>query len=79
MHQRDYLLRLIQQTGQMPIRLRSRLLGRQASAEEVERPLLSVARSTGFDLGWCGESTPDGQGESAGCVTATSPRTSPNS
>ena len=50
MAQRDYILRLIEQMGQMLIELRNQILGRAASPKDVADGLERVAAQTGIDL-----------------------------
>ncbi|MBI4539602.1 MAG: hypothetical protein HY704_08870 [Gemmatimonadetes bacterium] len=50
MHQRDYLLRMIEQAGEVLIRLRNRILGRVGTAAEIDRQLRSAALNVGLDL-----------------------------
>ena len=50
MHQRDYILRLIEQMGGMLAQLRRRILGRGTAPELVDQELASVASRSGFDL-----------------------------
>lgn len=59
MAQRDYILRLIEQMGQMLIALRNRMLGRRATPEEVSSALDTVAGQTGIDLGLARSATPE--------------------
>lgn len=49
MHSRDYILRMIEQIGQVLIRLRQMIL-EGAPAEEIDRELRSTARGMGLDL-----------------------------
>jgi hypothetical protein len=57
--QRDYILRVIEQAGQMLIALRNRILGRALSDSQIEEELQSVARTTGFDLDLARSASPD--------------------
>ena len=50
MEQRDYVLREIERLGYLLARLRDRILGRIASAEELRAELHGAARSLGVDL-----------------------------
>lgn len=59
MHQRDYILRLIEQAGAVLIRLRNMILGRSSSATEVDRQLRLAAGFVGLDLGIARVATPD--------------------
>ncbi|MBI4544275.1 MAG: hypothetical protein HY703_03670 [Gemmatimonadetes bacterium] len=59
MDRRDYILRLIEQIGQMLIALRKMIVGRSASAQEVEAELKSVAARVGLDLEIARLATPE--------------------
>ena len=50
MAQTDYILRMIEQMGQMLAALRRVILGKSASAEVIADRLASAAREGGFDL-----------------------------
>lgn len=50
MAEKDYLLRLIEQVGQMLVELRRRLLGGSAEPGEAETRLQEVAGRAGLDL-----------------------------
>ena len=49
-HQRDYILRLIEQIGEVLVELRNRILGRKAATSEVDAELSGVAGRAGLDL-----------------------------
>ena len=59
MAQRDYILRLIEQMGQMLIQLRNQILGRTASPKAVADGLERVAAQTGIDLTLARSATPE--------------------
>lgn len=59
MAERDYILRLIEQMGQLLISVRNRMLGRRASSREVADALEQVSRHTGIDLALARSATPD--------------------
>ena len=59
MAQRDYILRLIEQMGQMLIELRNQILGRAASPKDVADGLERVAAQTGIDLALARSATPE--------------------
>jgi hypothetical protein len=50
LYQRDYILRLIEQLGQALIRLRDRILGRQAEPGQIRGEIRSLAQQVGLDL-----------------------------
>ena len=50
MHQRDYILRIIEQLGEVLIALRKRILGGTATAEEINDELARVSGQAGFDI-----------------------------
>jgi hypothetical protein len=50
MHQRDYILRLIEQMGAALIALRNRILGRREDPLAIWEELSAAAGQTGFDL-----------------------------
>ena len=50
MAQQDYLLRLIETVGEMLIRLRKQLLGREIDAEEASPRIYDAAEKAGLDL-----------------------------
>lgn len=50
MHQRDYILRLIEQMGAALIELRNRILGRKADPQRVHQELSGLAGQAGYDL-----------------------------
>lgn len=50
MHQRDYILRLIEQMGGVLVALRNLILGRKADPGRVEEELKAVAGQGGMDL-----------------------------
>ncbi|HEX7049960.1 MAG TPA: hypothetical protein VF188_07070 [Longimicrobiales bacterium] len=50
MYRRDYILRMIEEIGQVLVHLRRMILGGAAPAEEVDRELRSAARRGGVDL-----------------------------
>lgn len=49
-HQRDYILRMIEQLGAVLVALRNRILGRDMDASQVRDELAGVAGRAGFDL-----------------------------
>lgn len=57
MERRDYILRMIEQIGQVLIALRNRILGR-APGSEVERDLHAAAGQSGLDLDLARAATP---------------------
>ena len=76
MHQRDYLLRLIEQIGGVLAELRRRILGRRTSPSQVNQELAAVAGQTGLDIellrGFSAETlhmfvSPSGEVEPARC------------
>ena len=50
MHQRDYILRLIEQLGSVLAELRRRITGRRSDPAQVDAELASVAGRAGMDL-----------------------------
>ena len=56
---RDYILRIIEQMGQVLIALRNAIVGRVGSAEEREDQLHSVAARVGFDLSLARAASPE--------------------
>jgi hypothetical protein len=50
MHQRDFILRMIEQFGQLLIGLRKMILGGGGDREEVESALQNGSQEMGFDL-----------------------------
>lgn len=58
MTQRDYILRLIEQFGQILIALRNRILGGDISRAELEAELTAAVRTTGLDLNLAHALTP---------------------
>lgn len=50
LHQRDYILRLIEQLGSVLVELRRRILGRRGDPAEVDAELSGVAGRVGLDL-----------------------------
>ncbi|HUH14064.1 MAG TPA: hypothetical protein VMK65_13195 [Longimicrobiales bacterium] len=58
MHQKDYILRLIEQAGAVLARVRRLLFG-GASAAEVEQAMSEAARLAGVDLRLLRDMTPD--------------------
>jgi hypothetical protein len=50
MHQRDYILRLIEQIGSVLVELRNRILGRRSDGLRIQEELSSVAGQAGYDL-----------------------------
>ena len=50
MHQRDYILRIIEQLGAALVELRRRILGGGATPEATRQELARVAGQAGFDL-----------------------------
>ena len=50
MHQRDYILRLIEQMGAALVALRNRILGRQVDAGGIDEELSGLAGRAGLDL-----------------------------
>jgi hypothetical protein len=50
MAQTDYILRMIEQMGQMLVELRNMILGKGASAEVIADKLAEAATQSGFDL-----------------------------
>lgn len=59
MHQKDYILRLIEQAGAMLIALRNLILGRGASRREIEEHFRAASRVAGLDLQLARLATPD--------------------
>lgn len=59
MDRRDYIMRLIEQLGQILIALRARILGKTATGEEVRGELEAAARMGGLDLDLARAMTPD--------------------
>jgi len=59
MAQRDYILRIIEQMGQVLIELRNQILGRTASPKDVADGLERVAAQTGIDLSLARSATPE--------------------
>lgn len=50
MHQRDYILRLIEQLGSALVEIRNRILGRKTDAVRLEEELAEIAGKGGLDL-----------------------------
>jgi len=50
MHQRDYILRLIEQMGAALVELRNRILGRKTDSRRIHEELAGLAGQTGYDL-----------------------------
>jgi hypothetical protein len=50
-HQRDYILRLIEQFGRIMRMLRDRILGRKVRTDETADQLRKIAAEAGLDLG----------------------------
>ena len=50
MHQRDFILRMIEQLGSAFVAIRNRILGRKVDASTVNRELSGLAGEAGFDL-----------------------------
>lgn len=50
MHQRDYILRIIEQLGAALVELRKRILGRLVQSDSVEAELQQAARHAGMDI-----------------------------
>lgn len=59
MPQRDYILRMIEQMGQVLIALRNRILGRAVTATELAEGFSRVAAYTGIDLDLARSATPE--------------------
>ncbi len=59
MPQRDYILRMIEQMGQILIALRNRILGRAVTSEELREDFEKVAAYTGIDLDLARSATPE--------------------
>ena len=59
MHQRDYILRIIEQLGSVLAELRRRILGRQANPAAIERDLAGLAGESGMDLELLRRFSPD--------------------
>ncbi len=59
MTQQDYILRLIEQFGQMLIALRNRILGREVGGPELKDELRAVVQATGLDLDMARSVTPE--------------------
>lgn len=49
-HNRDYIMRMIEQMGQVLIAIRNAILGRAGTPEEMEGRLSAAATRIGFDL-----------------------------
>ena len=50
MHQRDYILRIIEQLGSVLAELRNRILGRAVDSKKVDEELAGAAGQAGLDL-----------------------------
>jgi hypothetical protein len=51
LHQKDYLLRMIEQLGRILVRVRNELLGRESDTDEVtEAEIAELARGSGMEL-----------------------------
>jgi hypothetical protein len=50
MHQRDFILRMIEQLGASLVALRNRVLGRKVDVHTVNEELSGLAGEAGFDL-----------------------------
>ncbi|HIF23585.1 MAG TPA: hypothetical protein EYQ27_17175 [Gemmatimonadetes bacterium] len=50
MHQRDFILRMIEQMGASLVALRNRILGRKVDVHTVNEELSGLAGEAGFDL-----------------------------
>jgi len=59
MPQRDYILRLIEQMGQVLIALRARIVRGEATPSEVADGFATVAAHTGIDLALARAATPE--------------------
>jgi hypothetical protein len=59
MAQRDYLLRMIEQMGQVLIRLRKMLAGERVGGERFDQALASAATQFGITPGLLREATPE--------------------
>jgi hypothetical protein len=59
MQRSDYILRMIEQLGQMLIQVRKLIIGGSASAEQVQRDLHGVAAAGNIDLDIARLATPD--------------------
>jgi hypothetical protein len=59
MDRRDYILRIIEQAGQVLIALRQTILDRVAGADEIEARLRTAANQAGLDLDVARVTTPD--------------------
>ena len=51
MYQRDFIMRMIEQVGQVLIALRNRILGREIDGATLRDELNAVAQRTGLDFG----------------------------
>lgn len=58
-HNRDYIMRMIEQMGQVLISIRNAILGRAGSPAEMEGKLSSAATRIGFDLSLARAATPE--------------------
>lgn len=59
MHERDFILRVIQQMGQVLIALRKRILGQEITQDGLHAELASVAERSGIDLDMIRAMTPE--------------------
>jgi signal transduction histidine kinase len=59
MAQTDYILRMIEQMGQMLVQLRNAILGRGATAEVIADRLAAAASEGGFDLSLARAASPE--------------------
>lgn len=50
MHQRDFILRIIEQLGAVLVELRRRILGQKADPAEIQEALASAAGRAGLDI-----------------------------
>lgn len=50
MHQRDYILRLIEELGAILVAIRRRIMGQEMTAEAADEELSAVANKVGMDL-----------------------------
>lgn len=59
MHNKDYIMRMIEQMGQVLIAIRRAILGQKASGSEIDSQLREVAGRIGFDLSLARAATPE--------------------